>query len=122
MTWAKKAYRRIETAQKEGRIGQKFRIEDVRRVYPDCPEWVLRDHRHNRDMSTDRRRVFFIQHEPKVYSLDPTAQRCRALEAAMRYHFECDRIEVSDDGVIGVKPSGETIVIAHPEDLARETP
>lgn len=47
-------------------------------------------------------------------------KRCEDIEAAMRYHFECDRIEVSDDGVIGVKPSGETIVIAHPEDLARE--
>ena len=73
-TLAVKTYRRIETAQKEGRIGQTFRKEDVQRVYPDYKEWVLTDHRHNRDMSTDPRRVFFVEHEPKVYSLDPTAR------------------------------------------------
>jgi len=74
MTWAEKAYRRIAAAQAEGQIGQKFGMEDVRQIYPDCPEWVLRDHRHNRDMSTDPRRVFFIEHEPGLYSLDPSAR------------------------------------------------
>ena len=47
-------------------------------------------------------------------------KRCEDIEAAMRYHFDCTRIDVSEDAVTGVTRSGETIVIAYREDLARE--
>ena len=69
MTWAERAVRRILTAQAEGRFEQKFTMSDVRRVFPECRSWVLSDHRRG---NPEGRSVWFVRHEPGLYSVDPS--------------------------------------------------
>lgn len=74
MTRAEVAYRRIEAAQRDGQIRQKFRMEDVLRVFPEYrpkKSSLLSDHARGNPQG---RRVWFIQHEPGLYSLDPAAR------------------------------------------------
>ena len=69
MTWAERVVRRLITAQEEGRLEQKFGVSDVRRVYPECPSWVLSDHRRG---NPEGRSVWFIQDETGLYSIVPS--------------------------------------------------
>ena len=70
VTWAEKAVRRIIAAQTKGRLEQKFKMADVRQVFPKCPSWVLHDHRRG---NPESRSEWFIQHGPGLYSLAPAA-------------------------------------------------
>ncbi len=69
MTWPERAVRRIVAAQAEGRLDQKFRIPDVRRVFPDCRDWVLKDHYRG---NPEGRPVWFIKHARGLYSIHPS--------------------------------------------------
>ena len=74
MTRAEVAYRRIEAAQRDGQIGQKFRMEDVLRAYPEYrlkQSSLLSDHARGNPQG---RRIWFIQKEPGLYILDPAAR------------------------------------------------
>ena len=70
MTWAEKTAGRLIAAQEEGRLQQKFRMEDVREVFPECPSWVLSDHRLG---NPESRSVWFVRHEPGLYSIAPVS-------------------------------------------------
>ena len=78
MTAGVEAYHRIKAAQAEGRIGPEFTIDDVRRIWPECKDWALRDHYRGRRLRAPSdhpgRRELFIQLKRGLYSLDPDAQ------------------------------------------------
>ena len=65
-TWAEKCVPQLRRAQEEGRLEDRFRIEDARRVCPDCPKWLLADHRQG---NPESRSVWFVRHETGLYSI-----------------------------------------------------
>ena len=68
MTWAERIVPQLYRAQREGRLDHLFRIPDVRRVCPECPGWLLWDHRQG---NPEGRSMWFIRHEPGLYSIVP---------------------------------------------------
>ena len=65
-TWPEKIVPQLRRAQEEGGLEERFRVEDARRVVPECPKWLLSDHRHG---NPEGRPVWFVRHERGLYSL-----------------------------------------------------
>ena len=68
MTWPEKTVERLRVAQEEGQLQRKFRMKDVRRVFPACPSWVLKDHYLG---NPEGRSVWFVRHGSGLYSVAP---------------------------------------------------
>lgn len=65
-TWAEKIVPQLRRAQEEGRLEKRFGVEDACRVCPECPKWLLSDHRHG---NPESRSVWFVRHGPGLYSI-----------------------------------------------------